>query len=226
MVPLGSGQVEVFTERFGTVGDEPPRLYVLEFVGNAERADFGSSLPEGAVTVPAEVWRVNYPGFGGSTGPARLRSIPRAASAVYTTLARQAHGRPIVVYGNSLGATTALYVAAHHPVRGGIYRNPPPLVQLIMGRFGWWNLWLGAIPVSAQIPRSLDAIRNARRATSPGLFLMSERDEVVPTPYQEEIYCSYRGPKRVVVMQGRRHNTSLSSEAAEAIRGFLRRTVR
>lgn len=64
--------------------------------------------PVGAV----EVFVESYPGYGGSQGPARLDAIPGAALAVYEAIARRAEGRPIVVAGHSLGATTALFVAS------------------------------------------------------------------------------------------------------------------
>jgi len=38
----------------------------------------------------------------------------------------------------------ALSVAARRPVAGLVLQNPPPLRQLIMGHYGWWNLWLVA----------------------------------------------------------------------------------
>jgi len=39
-----------------------------------------------------------------------------------------------------------------------------PLKQLIVGEYGWWNLWLAAKPVAWQLPNSLDSIENAKRA--------------------------------------------------------------
>jgi pimeloyl-ACP methyl ester carboxylesterase len=60
-----------------------------------------------------EVWGVNYPGFGGSTGPARLARIGPAALAAFDALKREARDRPVVVFGASMGTTAALHIAAH-----------------------------------------------------------------------------------------------------------------
>ncbi len=91
-----------------------PEAYVLAFNGNGSRAEneLIRLLPmwdEHAV----EIWAVNYPGYGQSTGAAKLRNIPPAALAAYDALARHANGRPIFVSGHSIGTTAALYVAAH-----------------------------------------------------------------------------------------------------------------
>ena len=111
-----------------------------------------------------EIWGMNYPGFGGSTGPPRLARIGPAAVAAFDALRREAADAPIVAYGASIGATAALHVAASRPaeIAGLILHNPPPLREMILRQFGWWNLWLLAGPVALQIPRDLDSIANAR----------------------------------------------------------------
>ena len=126
-----------------------------------------------------EIWGMNYPGFGGSTGPARLSQIGPAALAAFDELKRQAGGRPIVLFGASIGATAALHVAAQRPETRLILHNPPPLRQMILRQFGWWNLWLLAGPVALQIPRDLDSLSNAKAIHAPAIFLLAEKDEVV-----------------------------------------------
>jgi hypothetical protein len=39
-------------------------------------------------------------------------------------------------------------VAANRPCAGLVLTNPPPLRNMILQRFGWWNLWLLATPVA------------------------------------------------------------------------------
>ena len=47
-----------------------PSIYVLRFYGNADRADRWVAAEAGMWNNRAvEVWGMNYPGFGGSTGP-------------------------------------------------------------------------------------------------------------------------------------------------------------
>ena len=96
---------------------------------------------------------MNYPGFGGSTGPARLARLGPAALTAFDAVKHAAGDRPVVVFGASLGTTTALHIAAHRPVAGLILHNPPALRQIILRQFGWWNLWLLAGPLARKIPR-------------------------------------------------------------------------
>src|SRR6266571_6985960 len=117
--------------------------------------------------------------------------------------------RPIVLYGASLGANAALHVAAHRPVAGLILQNPPPLRQMILRQFGWWNLWLLAGPLSLQIPRDLDSIANARSIRAPAIFLLAEKDEVVAPRYHRLVVDAYAGEKRVISLPGAHHNTPI-----------------
>jgi uncharacterized protein len=133
--------------------DHSPEALVLNFTGNGTRAEFIAALiAQRWQNHPVETVTVNYPGYGGSTGPASMSSMPAMELDAFDEVAKLAAGRPVIVTGHSLGCTAALYVAANRPVAGLILQNPPPLRQLIIGHFGWWNLWLGATPSAPQIP--------------------------------------------------------------------------
>src|SRR5437016_12695267 len=81
MVPFQNGELEVWTavsrraQQNGRVD-----TYVLRFYGNADRAErWVAAEAEEWNDRAVEIWGMNYPGFGGSTGPARLSRIGPAA---------------------------------------------------------------------------------------------------------------------------------------------------
>src|SRR5947199_10528057 len=160
-----------------------------------------------------EIWGMNYPGFGGSTGPSLLSRIGPAALAAFDELQRHANSYPIVLYGASLGACAALNVAARRPVAGLILHNPPPLRQMILRQFGWWNLWVLAGPIALQIQRDLDSIENAKAIHAPAIFLLADKDEVVPPRYHKLVMNAYAGEKRVISLHGAYHNDPIEGAA-------------
>jgi pimeloyl-ACP methyl ester carboxylesterase len=213
--PFGGGQVEVWTAK-SRLAQQQGRtdVFVLRFYGNADRADrWAAAEAEMWNDRAVEIWGMNYPGFGGSTGPARLSKIGPAALAVFDEVKQHAGDRPIVPFGASIGATAALYVAAQRPVAGVILHNPPPLREMILRRFGWWNLWLLAGPIALQIPRNLDSIANARAIRAPAVFLLADRDEVVPPRYHKLVVDAYAGEKRVIALHGAYHNDPIDGAA-------------
>jgi pimeloyl-ACP methyl ester carboxylesterase len=164
---------------------------------------------------PVEAWAVNYPGYGGSPGPARLKAIPPSALAAYDALAAKANGKPIFLIGQSLGSAAALYVAANRPCAGMVLTNPPPLRSLILGNFGWWNLWLLAGPVALSVPPELDSLANAKKVKVPTVFLLAGDDHVVPPKYQAKVFDAYAGEKRVIRRAEADHNDPLDGVASE-----------
>jgi hypothetical protein len=206
------------------VGPAHPEAYVLTFYGNADRADW--HVPNHAAQLPnAQIWGVNYPGYGGSAGPATLRGVVAAAEAAYDDLAKHAAGEPIFAFGESLGTTAALHLAATRKIDGLVLVNPPPLEQLVLGKFGWWNMWLVAFPVANQIPRDLDSLHNASLCSMPAVFVTAENDDVVPPAYQRRIMSAYAGPKEIIVVPGGTHNSGVSSETEQHILAAVKRMM-
>jgi hypothetical protein len=210
-VPFENGELELWTAR-SHLAQELGRseIYVLRFYGNADRAERWVVLEAEMWNDRAvEVWGVNYPGFGGSTGPSRLKRIAPAALTAFDALQHEADKRPIIIFGASIGSAPALHIAAHRTVAGLILHNPPALRQLILRQYGWWNLWLLAGPVAAQIPADLDSIANARTVHAPAIFLLAEQDEIVAPRFQHLVADAYAGEKRVIALRGAHHNNPI-----------------
>jgi hypothetical protein len=222
-IPFEGGQLEMWVAQSRLARSKGNAdIYVLRFYGNADRAErWPAEEAEMWNDRSVEIWGMNYPGFGGSTGPARLSKIGPSAVAALDELRRHAVDRPIVPFGTSIGATAALHVAANRPVAGLILHNPPPLPEMILRRFGWWNLWLLAGPVALQIPRELDSISNAKAIRTPAIFVLAQRDEVVPPRYHQLIVDAYAGEKRVIQVASAHHNDPIEGTALADLNNAL-----
>jgi pimeloyl-ACP methyl ester carboxylesterase len=238
-VPFGKGEVEIWTARSKAAQQQGRAdIFILRFYGNADRADRWPAMEaEMWKDRAVEIWGMNYPGFGGSTGPARLSNIGLAALAAFDGLQqhairesavesavpsgsspnpalRTAHTTAhILLFGTSIGATAALHVAAHRAIAGLILHNPVPLREIILRQFGWWNFWLLAGPVALQIPRDLDSIANARVSRAPAIFLLADRDEIVAPRFHRLVLEAYPGEKRVIELHGAYHNDPIEGTA-------------
>jgi uncharacterized protein len=214
-IPFQSGEVEVWTARSIQAQQRgEPELYVLRFYGNADRADRWVAAEAGMWNNRAvEVWGMNYPGFGGSTGPARLGKLGPAALTAFDAFQKAASDRPVIVFGASLGTTTALHIAAHRKIAGLILHNPPALRQIILRQFGWWNLWLFSGPMVCKLPADLDSVANARAVRVPAIFLLAEKDEVVAPKFQRLVVDAYAGEKRIIPLPGAGHNSPIEGAA-------------
>jgi uncharacterized protein len=206
-IPFDGGRLEIFCARSPAAKNREPEAYVLRFVGNAARAEWAA--PADAMLwkdKPVEIWAVNYPGFGRSTGPATLPRLAPAGLAAYDALQAHAGTRRIFIAAESLGTTVALRVASQRPTSGLVLRAPVPLRNIILGQFGWWNLWLAAGVVAMGVPDQLDSLSNASHCTAPAIFALIETDEVVPCSYQRMVLDAYRGPSRTIERAANDHN--------------------
>ncbi len=231
-VPFAGGELEIW-QAASRLARKTGRAdaYVLRFYGNADRAEHWVAAEAEMWNHRAiEVWGVNYPGFGGSTGPARLATLGPAALTAFDALQQVAGDRPIILFGASLGTTVALDIAAQRRVAGLILQNPPPLRQMILRQFGWWNLWLLAGPCAQKIPRELDSIANASATQAPAIFLLAGDDEVVAPRFQALVVDAYGGDKRVIPLPDAGHNSPIDDASLtklhEALDWLLSRASR
>jgi len=226
-IPFENGQLEVWIARSQLARSKANAdIYLLRFYGNADRAErWPAKEAEMWNDRAVEIWGMNYPGFGGSTGPAQLSKIGPAALTTFDELRTHAGDRPIVPFGTSIGTTAALHLATQRPVAGLILQNPVPLGEMILRRFGWWNLWLLAGPVALQIPKDLDSIANAKAIRAPAIFALAEKDEVVPPRYHRLVVDAYAGEKHVISLGGAYHNDPIEDSALAELNNALDRIV-
>jgi pimeloyl-ACP methyl ester carboxylesterase len=220
-IPFQNGELEVWTARSAMARlRDQSEVFVLRSYGNADRADRWVALEAEMWSNRAvEVWGMNYPGFGGSTGPARLSKMGPAALTAFDEMQKVAGNRPIVVYGASIGTTTALHIAAHRKFAGLILHNPVAMRQIILRQFGWWNLWLFAGPMAFKVPADLDSVANARASRVPAIFLLAENDEVIAPRFQRLVVDGYSGEKRIISLPGAHHNDPIEGAS---LAGFHR----
>src|SRR6266852_5313011 len=116
-IPFENGQLELWTAKSRPAQQNGrPDVYVLRFYGNADRAERWVSAEADSWNDRAiEIWGMNYPGFGGSTGPAKLSRVGPAALTAFDELKRSVDKKSVVLFGASLGTTAALHVSLQIP---------------------------------------------------------------------------------------------------------------
>lgn len=218
IVRVDGRAVECWIARSPGAKNREPVAFSLMCTGKGDRVDrWITAVADAWGDKPVEVWGMNYPGSGASDGPVRLKWVTPSALGVFDAIQKVAGSRPIFAQGASFGTAVVLSVAAHRPVAGMIIHNPPPLRQLIVGNYGWWNLWILALPVSMQIPDELDSVVNAGKTSAPCVFILSEADEVIPPQYHQLVVDAYSSPKRIIRMPGASHDSGLPREASEEL---------
>ncbi len=214
-----NGQLEIWVHRVGSDIQKSPDLYLLEFPGTASRAEDTTDFVEHCWSQQCiEIWAVNPPGYGNSSGTASLKKLPAMAKRALKEIRKAAGNTPVIAAGGSLGSVSALYLAAYFRVEGVMVQNPPALREVILAQSGWWHFkWLTR-RIAAQVPRELDSLANARRATAPAVFVTAQQDRIVPSPIQHHIIDAYHGPLKVFSMPDADHDTPLTETDLRQLR--------
>lgn len=222
------GTVQVWRERTAQQADAclPPQAFFLRFLGSRGRAEMATLDPADRLDdVPAEVWTVNPPSFGRTSGPPDLARYAAVARESLAALLRHAEGRSVWVCGKSIGTAAALHAVAHCGAEGVMLRNVVPLQQLLRARSAWRSAGLARVAASA-IPVELDCIANARRIAAQGVFLVSRGDRVSPPPFQRAVIDAFAGPRQVLEIAGGHDERALQPDDEIAYRALVRRCVR
>jgi pimeloyl-ACP methyl ester carboxylesterase len=201
----------------------PVDLLILKFPGTAGRAERASDWPAGLLPdLTTRICTWNAPGYGGSSGRATLANIADRSSR-FLNLLTDEMPKPlpkIWLIGNSLGCTTATYLASRQdvPIDGLILRNPPPLIETIKRVARRYPMGHLTDVIAESVPAEMNLSLTAPRTHVPTVMLQSEQDELVPPALQREVLDSLPGPKRLVIMDGLGHDGIATEEHQAEIR--------
>jgi uncharacterized protein len=218
------GVVQVWREYSDPMGRgaKEPEAYFLRFLGSRGRAEMATLDPADRLDeIAAEVWTVNPPAFGRTTGPANLERYADCALLAMNQMRSHADGKPIWVCGKSIGTAAALLAAADGGAAGVILRNVMPVRELLRRRYSWHTAGLSRYAIAPAIPNRLDSIANARRIDVPGLFVVSKADRLVPPRYQHEVISAYGGSSAVLNVAGGHDERTLQPDDEESYRREL-----
>jgi uncharacterized protein len=96
---------------------------ILFYHGNVENVEHYKKYPPIFLRNDCEVWMIDYPGFGKTTGKLTEKIIDKQALLMYDMASNQVRGGSIIIYGKSIGTGVASYVAANRACEQLIFRN-------------------------------------------------------------------------------------------------------
>lgn len=200
-------------------GSATAEMVLLWFHGNAGNLSQRAGLMLELAGIPAQVFIVDYRGYGRSTGRPSEKGLYRDGRAAWRYLREDGgvDSDRIVILGKSLGGAVAVDLAAEVEPAGLIAESS-----------------FTSIPEMAAhhypfIPRRLVRTKMDSRSKIGGvkcpiLVVHSPADEVVPFVHGERLFQSASGDKRFLEIQGAGHNELAiigGSAYFDALREFL-----
>lgn len=159
---------------------------------------------------------VGYRGYGGNPGKPTQEGLIADSAAAVSWLEQKAGERPVVLYGESLGAAVAIQLAVAGQGDAVVIECPfDRLASAAARRYPW-------LPVRNMLRDPWDSLAVIGRLRQPLLWLHGSEDRITPLDLGEKLYAAAPGPKQRMVIEGAGHCDFLDRpEVMRRLLGFL-----
>lgn len=165
------------------------------------------------------VFIFDYRGYGESEGKTDEQGTYRDAEAAWHYLVEERGIEPerVVIFGRSLGASIAAWLAAHNNPAVLIIEAAFTSVPDLAAGLYWY------LPVRLLARIRYDTRSYVTRVSSPTLILHSADDEIIPLAHGERLFASANQPKAFVTLRGGHNDAFLVSRNlyVETLDAFL-----
>ncbi len=177
-----------------------PRGLIFFLHGNGGNLESWTSGADYYQRVNYDMFMFDYRGYGKSTGTIRTEAqLHDDVSRAWKVITPHYDGKPIVVYGRSLG--TALAVELAKNVRPELLVLVSPftsVVAMAQNQYPFVPAWLVRYPL-----RTKEIMGEVR---SPTIFVHGDRDTLIPITHSYELAKLTRSPSKMLVIEGAGHN--------------------
>jgi pimeloyl-ACP methyl ester carboxylesterase len=194
---------------------------VLVFGGNGYSIDIVDAPLRTLAAQGATVVEYDYRGFGFSSGAPDMAKIRSDALRLYDKAVDDDGGKPVIVYGYSLGTLFASYVASMRPVRGVVLAAPIATAQ---ETFRSQPDSGAASPVlTDDLVTALDVVSMIAKSHAPLLVIHGTADETIAFAEGKEVFAaSPASLKTFVPIKGAGHDgVFFNPKAVSSFRQFL-----
>ncbi|MCF6214325.1 MAG: alpha/beta hydrolase [Flavobacteriaceae bacterium] len=178
-----------------------PKGVILFFHGNRDNLVRWGTIASGFTKYNYNVLVVDYRGYGKSTGKRSETKLYQDAHQWYTYVNQMFDESKIVVYGRSLGATFATYVA---------YKNKP--AQLILeapfnSLVALPKYWFKYAPYDLLLKYHFNSQKYIKEVPSKITIFHGTKDRVIPIKLGQKLFKSAPKNKAIfIVIDGGKHN--------------------
>jgi fermentation-respiration switch protein FrsA (DUF1100 family) len=184
---------------------QPARATILHCHGNGGNVTNVGWVAEQLSQRGYDVLVFDYRGYGRSAGTVTDESgLYADGAAAYEFLTRERGVKPeqLVLYGQSLGTTVAIDLAARQPVAALIIESGlSSASSMASASLPWlpaWLHWLGK--------NRFTSARKLANVHCPVLITHGDRDEVIPVEQGRQLFAAAREPKHLEIIPGGDHN--------------------
>jgi pimeloyl-ACP methyl ester carboxylesterase len=194
-IPFGKDNLNIV--KFKT--SLPRKGIVLFFHGNMNNIEHYKQYPFLFTKNGYEIWMIDYPGFGKTTGKRTERIMYEQSVIMYELAGKEISADSILIYGKSLGTGLASYVASEKKSRILILETPYYNISELAGDL---------FPMYSFIPLTRYSFPNGeylKKIKTPVIIFHGTKDRIVPYHHGKRLAEENKLVELVTIENGR-HN--------------------
>lgn len=180
--------------------DSTPKGVVLYFHGNKKNIERYATASENFTRNGYEVWMIDYPGFGKSTGDFTEQKIYDWALTFYRLARARFAPDSIVLYGKSLGTGFAAQLASVRDCKYLILETPYFSFPSVVGNY------LPIYPVNTMIRFKMPVWQFLQHVTAPVVIFHGTSDWTIPIRNANRLKPYLKPGDQFIVLEGGKHN--------------------
>ncbi len=174
---------------------------VIYFHGNSENINHYAIHADRFLSFGYEVWMMDYPGFGKSTGKMDIELLYHSAGEVYKMVREKGFSpQNILIYGKSLGTGIASNLASKKECRHLILETP----YYSLGYAASKHLWM--FPVEYMMKYEIPSYKYFKDIAAPVTIFHGTKDEVVSYKNAALLAKNFKKTDRLITIEGGKHN--------------------
>ncbi len=194
-IPLGDRNISVVKFMPSTVR----KGVVLYFHGNRDNVERYAHMSTYFTSADYEVWMIDYPGFGKSTGDVSEKILYADALTLYTMAAKEVDPRHIVLYGRSIGSGIAGQLSSLVPCKQLILETPYHSMEALAKHYA------PMYPVRSLLRYHLPLNTYLAGVQVPVTIFHGTNDDLIPFSHAEKLH-SEKTSSTLVEIEGGQHN--------------------
>jgi uncharacterized protein len=199
-----------------TVPDSVCQGVVLYFHGNRKNIERYAPFAVNFTRNNYEVWMIDYPGFGKSTGKRTEQIMYDDAATLYKMARARFSKDSIVIYGKSIGTGVAAQLASVRDCKRIILETPYYSIDALMKHYAFMY------PVSWLARYHFPTYSYFKKIDVPITLFHGTKDEVIPYKQAKRLANENPGVELVTIEKGRHNNLNDSPMFQQQLDGLLR----
>lgn len=175
---------------------------VLFYHGNMKNVEHYKKYPAFFLRNNYEIWMIDYPGFGKTTGKRTEKIMEKQAMLMYKNALAEMGSDSIIIYGKSFGTGVASFIASNKNCKQLILETPYYSISSLARYF------IPIYPVNQMISYSFPVHRYLEKTGAPIFIFHGTKDEVIPFKHSTWLKKKNKNIELISIENGKHNDLS------------------